>query len=114
MGWKEATSVVMRGSRVVHCPVCGKLLSFFDRTHVRERHPEYFHAARRWQFACVLSLISEAVLTIINSLSADWLVKWFVSGGLVVILVVALVSVLKLLTTAARFRELAERRASLG
>jgi len=47
----------MKTSKVTHCPVCGEQLSLFDRTHVREKHWEYFHEVRKWQRANILSSI---------------------------------------------------------
>lgn len=113
MKWKETKSAIMRASKVTHCPLCGELLSFFDRTHVKQKHPEYFHAVRKWQLASSLSLVSEAVFLIIGGLSADLLVKWFVVGGALIALAIALFFLLKWLSAAQKFR-LSEDKASFN
>jgi hypothetical protein len=65
------------------CPVCGEQLPWFDRKHVSEKHPKYFHENRRWQltgsfFACLCG-----VFLIISIFSASSVQAY----GLVVALV---------------------------
>ena len=98
--WEEIKSMIMKTSKVWHCPVCGEKLSFFDRTHVREKHPEYYHAVRKWQLASSLSLISGSVFLIINGLSANWFVKWLAVDGELIAFVLAFVFLLKWLSVA--------------
>ena len=104
MKWREAKSAVMSASKVIHCPVCGELLSLFDRSHVKERHPAYFRAVRKWQFACSLSAVSVPVFLVIGDLSADWFVKWLVVGAGSIALVIAFFFWLMWLRAAAKFR----------
>ena len=60
----------MKTSKVTRYPVCGEQLSPFDRTHVREKHPEYFHEVRKWQRPNILSWISVlAFMTLIVYMS---------------------------------------------
>jgi hypothetical protein len=104
MKWREAKSAIMNASKVIYCPVCGELLSFFDRTHVRERHSAYFHAVRKWQLACSLSSVSVPLFLIVGGLSADWFVKWFVVGAGLTVLLFAFSFWLMWLRAAAKFR----------
>jgi hypothetical protein len=104
MKWEEAKSAIMKASKVIYCPVCGELLSFLDRAHVREKHPEYFHAVRKWQLACSLSSVSVPVFFIIGGLSADWFVKWLVVWGALIALAIAFFFLLMWLRAAAKFR----------
>jgi len=104
MKWEEAKSAIMKASKVVYCPVCGELLSFFDRSHVREKHPAYFHAVRKWQLACSLSLVSVPAFLVIGELSTDWFVKWFVVGAGLIALMIGFVFWLMWLRAAAKFR----------
>lgn len=48
------------------CPICGEQLSTSDRTHVKEKHSEYFHEVRRWQRANILSWISVLAFMALN------------------------------------------------
>jgi len=79
----------MKKSKAPRCPVCGEQLSPFDRTHTREKHPEYFNVARKWQRARTFALISFyafLALTVLNNAfySNSFLGLLFSVGGLIV------------------------------
>jgi hypothetical protein len=79
----------MKTSKVRRCPVCGEQLSLFDRTHVREKHSEYFHSIRKWQHAYSVSSISVLAfitLTFLNNVlhSNSFLGLLFSVGGVIV------------------------------
>ena len=102
--WEEVKSMIMKTSKVWHCPVCDEKLSFFDRTHIREKHPEYYHAVRKWQLASSLSLILEGMFLVINGLSANWFVKWLAVDGALVAVALAFVFLLKWLSVAKKHK----------
>ena len=87
-----------------HCPVCGEAVSFFDRMHLREKHPEYFHTVRKWQFANSLSLISESVFLIIGALSASSFVKGLALGGALIALAFVFFTLLKWLSVSKKYK----------
>lgn len=72
---------------MTRCPVCGEQLSLFDRTHLREKHADYFRyfrEGRKWFWASNFFFIIEPVFLIIGGLSQDWFVKWLaVTGALI-------------------------------
>jgi len=104
MKWREAKSSIMNASKVVHCPVCGELLSLFDRTHVKREHPAYFHAVRKWQLAYSVSLVSVPLFSIIGGLSSDWFVKWLVVGLALIAFLSTFLFLLVWLRASAKFR----------
>jgi len=87
-----------------HCPVCGEPLSWFDRRHVRERHPRYFHDVRKWQLATSFFLISESVFLMINSLSQDWFFKWLSLTVALITMVFAFFALFKWLSVAKKYK----------
>jgi hypothetical protein len=73
---------------VTRCPVCGEQLSPFDRTHIKGKHPEYFHEVGKWQRAYILSMISVLALLALTSLntvfySNSFLGLFFSVGGVI-------------------------------
>jgi len=79
----------MKESKVTLCLVCAEQLSPFDKTHVREKHPEYFHEVRKWQRANILSsilVLSFLTLDFLNNVfySNSFLGLLFPVGGLIV------------------------------
>ena len=78
---KREHSKRKRKFSVRYCPVCGEQLSWFDRTHVREEHPEYFYEVRKWQFRFSLSLASVGLFLILDTLYPDELVRLLSSIG---------------------------------
>ena len=92
---------------MTRCPVCGEQLSPFERTHVREKHPDYFHyfrEARKWLFASNFFFILEAVFLIINGLSQDWFVKWLAVWGVLIALAFGIGTLIKELSVAEKYR----------
>lgn len=79
--------VYNKTSKVTRCPVCGEQLSPFERTHVREKHPEYFHEVGKWQRAYILSWISFLALSALdvlnNILYSDRFLGLLLSAGIV-------------------------------
>jgi hypothetical protein len=87
----------------MRCPICGESLFFFDRTHVREKHPKYFHAVRKWQLVTSLSLISESVFIITDALSTNSFVKGLALGGALIALAFAFFTLFKWLSATHRY-----------
>jgi hypothetical protein len=97
----------MKTSKVTRCPVCREQLSPFDRTHVREKHPNYFHyfrEARKWLLASNFSFILEPMFLIINSLSQDWFVKWLAVTGALIAFAFGIGTLIKELSVAEKYR----------
>ena len=69
-----------------HCPVCGEELPWFDRKHVREKHPKYFHENRRWQLTGTFSAGLCFVLLIIFVFSKNSYVQAYGLVGALVAL----------------------------
>ncbi len=92
---------------VSHCPICGESLSLSDSlvysSHFKEKHLDYLNATRKWQFVIVLSLISAAVLAIINLFSANS-IKWFAYSLMFVPWAFAFFISLKLLNINGKYR----------
>ena len=89
---------------MAHCPICGETFSFFDRRHVREKHPEYFHAIRKWQLASCSSLMSESVLIITGALSANSFIKGLTLGLALIALAFAVFFLFKWLSATNKYR----------
>jgi hypothetical protein len=66
---------------VRYCPVCGEQMSLFDRTHIGEKHPEYFDEVRKWQFRFYLSFASVGLFLMLGTLYPDELVRVLSSMG---------------------------------
>ena len=77
--WERIRFTIMETSKVRYCPVCGEQLSLFDRTHVREKHPKYFHEVRKWQLRFSLSLASLSLFLIFDTLYPNAIIRLFSS-----------------------------------
>jgi hypothetical protein len=92
---------------VTRCPLCGDQLSPFDRTHVREKHPDYFHyfrEGRKWLLASNFSFILEPVFLTIGGLSQDWSIKWLAVTGALIVTAFGIGTLIKELSVAAKYR----------
>jgi len=71
------------------CPICRESLSISVKTHVRQKHPEYFKEAEKWQRAYDLSTISVIALITLNFLNnvlySNSFLGLLFSAGLVVV-----------------------------
>lgn len=97
----------MKTNKVTCCPVCKEHLSPFDGTHVREKHPNYFHCfreARKWLFASNFSFILESVFLIISGLSQDWSVKWLAATGALISFAFGIGTLIEELRVAEKYR----------
>lgn len=98
----------MKTSKVTHCPVCGEQLSPLDRTHVGEKHPEYFHEVRKWQRAYVLSWISVLAFMTLNFLNnvlySNSFLGLLFSAGIVAVVSFYFFTLLKLRRIAKRYK----------
>jgi hypothetical protein len=73
--WERIRFAIMETNEVRYCPVCGEQLSLFDRAHVREKHPKYFHEVRKWQFRFSLSLASLGLFVMLDTLYPNELAR---------------------------------------
>jgi hypothetical protein len=71
MRFQEREKIIhtMKTRKAIRCPVCGEQLSPFHRTHIREKHAEYFHEVGKWQRAFIMSCISVFALLALNFLN---------------------------------------------
>jgi hypothetical protein len=100
----EMRTAIVKSSKARSCPICGEKLSLFDRTHIKEKHTEYFRETRKWRLAYVFSLISEGVFIIIDGLSQDWSVRWLAVTGALIALACVLLTFFKWLIVAKRYK----------
>jgi len=81
--------------------------AIFDRAHVREKHPEYFHEVRKWQRAYILSwtsVVAFMALTFLNNVvySNSFLGLLF-STGTVIVASLGFFTLLKLRSVAKKY-----------
>jgi len=108
--WKtvEPAILKMKTTKVKRCPVCEEQVFLFDRRHIREKHPEYFNEARKWQCVYIMSIISVfglmALIFLNNVFYSDAFLRLLASAGTVIVAPFFFFTLLKLRSVAKKYK----------